>query len=167
MILYFSNLPVPATWKRIAARGDDSFVCSAREDELKQGGTPLNLLNLDAGEFGTLLKMKGPVTPHTDDYIGRLDAVERDGSPQNELSVFWLTKLPASARHNEFWLQCGTEYCQMVEGDFVIFPHSVTHAVITLASWEGISWQLSAYENVPNIEKLAQKLPPSVAALRT
>lgn len=167
MILHFSHAPVSPAWKRIGGKGDDSFICSAHENDLKQGGTPLHLLGLATGEHGTLLKMMGPVTPHTDDYIGRIDAVELDGVTQNELSVFWLTKLPSTGRRHEFWFQCGAEYCSMHEGDFVIFPHSVTHAVVSLAKWEGIAWQLSSYVNVPNVGRLALPRAPSVAVERT
>lgn len=156
MILHLGHHDVSAFWRRIAARGDASFRRSADEFDLSHGKTPLQQLDLDAGEFGTLLKMQGPVTPHADDYIGQHAAsVDVDGTPQNQLSAFWLTKLPAGKRHHEFWLQCGTDYCSMKEGDFVIFPHSVTHCVVTMANWEGIAWQLGSYKNVPNAHRLA------------
>lgn len=155
MIIHMGHHAVSAYWKRVSAQGDSSFSCSAAPYDFDHGDTPLHQLGLEAAEFGTLLKINGPVTPHVDDYIGHGDAsLGDDGKPQNQLSVFWLTKLPAGARHREFWIQCGTHYCSMREGDFIIFPHTVTHCVLTMASWQGIAWQLKSYENIPNAQSL-------------
>lgn len=161
MILHIAHHAVPAHWRKVSAQGDDSFLCAASESDLAKGDCPIDALGLEAGELGTLLKITGPVTPHSDDYIGRLPQEEpQDGQTQNDLSVFWLTKLTKRAGSSgEFWLQCGNDYAQLREGDFVVFPHSMAHAVITMAKWEGISWQLGSYRNVPGIEMLPAKLP--------
>lgn len=162
MILCAGKLTPSLAWRRLAAKGDRSFICSASKEDFERGESPVHLMGLVPAEFGTLLKMKGPVMPHADPFVGELGGIGADTEAEplvneHELSLFWLVRASAVARPGgAVKFQCGNEARELEVGDFVIFRHSDVHCLVTMVSWEGVAWQLGAYAGVPHIERLQE-----------
>lgn len=141
MIRFHSSLAPSPAWLALARRGDSSFQVAAREQDFAVGGSPIHRLNLQAGEFGTLMASDGPILSHTDEYVGYR------GEPvpgEDELTLFWLTEAARPAT-----LTCGSQSVFMAPGDFVLFSHAVSHALLCKGQWYGIAWQLASHRNLP------------------
>lgn len=141
MILFQSALAPSPFWSQLARRGDSSFQVAAREQDFAVGGSPIHHLNVQAGEYGTLMAMEGPVGGHTDEYVGYR------GEPvpgEDDLTLFWLTEAPRPAT-----LNCGSQSVFMAPGDFVIFSHALLHALLCKGPWNGIAWKLASHRNLP------------------
>lgn len=162
MILHVGSMLPSLAWRRLAAKGDRSFICAASKADFEMGESPVHRLGLVPAEFGTLLKMKGPVMPHADPFVGELGGVGAGAemepfAKEDELSLFWLVRASAVARPGgAVKFQCGNEAREMEVGDFVVFRHTDVHCLVTVASWEGVAWQLGAYRGVPGIERMQE-----------
>lgn len=119
--------------------GDSSFTASLFEKDFTtfpEGGIPSPSLVEDAWKdyIRTMifLKMKN-VEPHTDTYVGYHDLQEHDVFA----SLFWVLEA-----RKPLYLHVGPNSASLKAGSWVLFADTVTHSVISDATWVGCATQV-------------------------
>ena len=86
----------------------------------------------ERAEIGCLMRVRGCVMPHTDNWLGDFGA-----GPRHQRSFFWML---AGKVH---FKQDGAKSTVMYAGDWLVFDHRREHMVLSdNGLWMGAAWQL-------------------------
>ena len=79
------------------------------------------------------LKIRGPVDPHTDDFMSCGDGCEKP------MALFWMLK---SSEPTCAYLMVEKDMTRMSSGSYAFFDDSCLHALIARRTWDGLAIQL-------------------------
>ena len=114
----------------LAAKFGNDFLDAPAPEEFFNGSPQVT--KYERAESGILIKIKGCVKPHTDNWM-----VAHGRIPKTQRSLFWVLK------GTPIFKVDGFEAIGMRPGDFVIFDHRIEHMVLADGSWMGAAWQMA------------------------